>query len=366
MIAEEEKKLEREIERNRQVDTVFVAGTALSPAVEDQKSLFRGRRDIARLLDHDLSPDRRGLIVVLGQRRMGKTSLRQFLPTLMGTDVIVQIDFQQLSLDPHRGDLHRILVEALAAALPDPPPLPRTWNGAESLRWLQDLDRSAKIRAVIAVDEVERVQDGIQAGWCTTDFLDFLRAAGDSLRHIRILLFTAYPLHRLGPHWVDRLVSATTRPLTYLTEEEARGLVLQPVPDFPDIYPPGGVDRIIEQTHGHPFLVQKVCDELVRHMNETGGLLDAQGQQRRSTAEDLEDAFDRVIGNVEVFEDVWNHRTADEQACLLRLAREGPGPLDASARDLLREGFVIKHEKQSKDVAIAVPLFAAWIREMKG
>jgi uncharacterized protein len=86
----------------------------------------------------------------------------------------------------------------------------------------------------VVIDEVERVEDGIRDGWCSTDFLDFLRAAGDALRQIRFLLLAAYPLHRLGPHWTDRLVSVISRTISYLDERDARELITRPIPEFPD------------------------------------------------------------------------------------------------------------------------------------
>src|SRR6185295_18777730 len=139
-----------------------------------------------------------------------------------------------LSGDAHRETPHRRVLSEVAArsiAVSPPPESPR-WG--EAIRWLLELDRTcADQKVLVIIDEIERVEDGIRDGWCTTDFLDFLRAAGDVLRHIRFLLLTAYPLHRLGPHWTDRLVSVTSRTLTYLGEEEARELLVHPIPEFP-------------------------------------------------------------------------------------------------------------------------------------
>src|SRR5262249_11700005 len=152
------------------------------------------------------------------------------------------------------------------------------------------LDRALGDRSVLVViDEVERVEDDIRAGFCSTDFLDFLRAAGDSLRRVRLLLLTAYPLHRLGPHWVDRLVRVTSRPLPYLHAPDPRELLLRPIADFPDIYPEGGVDRILAETGRHPYLLQKVGDELCRLLNARG--------RRKATPDELIEVFDSVIGH---------------------------------------------------------------------
>jgi uncharacterized protein len=207
------------------------------------------------------------------------------------------------------------------------------------------------------VDEVERVQDDVAEGWCTTDFLDFARAAGDRLRRIRLLLLSAYPLHRLGPHWVDRLISATSRTISYLDDTAARELIIRPIPDFPDIYPPGGVDRIVAQTGRHPFLIQKVCDELCR-------LLNARGGRRRATEAELTEVFDGVVNGSDLFDELWRQRTEAERDTLRRLAASpGAAASDPVLHQLLREGYI---HKQDGQVAIAVPLFRDWIAHTQG
>jgi uncharacterized protein len=183
------------------------------------------------------------------------------------------------------------------------------------------------------------------------------RAAGDSLRRIRFLLLTAYPLHRLGPHWVDRLISVTTRTISYLEEPEARDLLLHPIPDFPDIYPEGGVDRILAATGRHPFLLQKVGDELCR-------LLNARGGRRRATDDELTEVFDIVVRGADLFDELWRQRTEEERESLRRLAASSePLPPDAAALQLVREGYV---EKRAGKITIAVPLFREWIADTQG
>src|SRR4029079_10671821 len=128
----------------------------------------------------------------------------------------------------------------------------------DGLRWLEEFDRAcADRKLLVVIDEIERVEDGIRDGWSSTDFLDFLRAAGDALHNIRFLLLTAYPLHRLGPHWTDRLISITSRTISYLDEHDARDLLTYPIPAFPDISPEGGAALILAQTGRHPYLLQK-------------------------------------------------------------------------------------------------------------
>lgn len=357
VIRAREDDLAREMESHPEVPSVFIAGPPLTPERAEDRTLFKGRRDIIRFIEHDLAPDRRGLLLIVGQRRMGKTSLCNYLPTYLGSGtIVVASNFQPLSGDAHRETPHRRVLSDVAArsiAASPPPESPR-WG--EAIRWLVELDRTCADRKVLVIiDEVERVEDGIRDGWCTTDFLDFLRAAGDVLRHIRFLLLTAYPLHRLGPHWTDRLVSVTSRTLTYLDEEEARELLVHPIPEFPDIYPPGGVDCILVQTARHPYLIQKAGDDLCRLLNSRGGL-------RIATRDELTEVFDGIIRDTDLFDEIWNSRTrtADERAALLRLAGASEvGDSDPAARQLVREGYL---ERRGDKVAIAVPLFREWIR----
>lgn len=358
VIRDQETQLAREIAERPQVPSAFVAGPPLTPERAEDRALFRSRADIIRLIAHDLAPDRRGVLLVVGQRRMGKTSLCNWLPEYLGTGTtVIGSNFQPLSGDPHRAAPHRRVLgdisRALGGAVPAPPASDRWGDG---LGWLEALDRTLTDRKLLVViDEIERVEDGIRAGWCSPDFLDFLRAAGDALRNIRFLLLTAYPLHRLGPHWTDRLVSVTGRTLTYLDEPDARELLTRPIPEFPDIYPAGGVDLILARTGRHPYLLQKVGDDLCRLLNAR--------ERRAATPDDLTEVFDGILSDAQLFDELWRSRTDDERATLRRLARSGdPGAPDPAALQLVREGYLERHGDQ---VDFAVPLFRDWIREWK-
>ncbi len=271
--------------------------------------------------------------------------------------LVIPVNFQSLSGDPHRETPHRAILAAIAAAQPSAPTPPDSPRWGDALRYLEDLDQALTDRSLLVViDEVERVEDGIRDGWCNTDFLDFLRAAGDALRKIRFLLLTAYPLHALGPHWVDHLVSATARSISYLDEPDARELICRPIDDFPDIYPEGGVDRILAATGRHPYLIQKVGDELCRQLNAD--------HRPRATPEDLEKVFDSVIGGADLFDELWRQRTDEERAALRRMAASAePVDADPAALQLVRQGYVVKRDDK---VAIAVPLFREWIADTQG
>ena len=353
VVAEEKAALAHEEAEHPQIPTPFLAGPALLQ--EETRILFRGRKDLVDVIDHDLTGDRRAPILLVGQRRMGKSSLINMLPIQLGTGTrVVALNFQGLTGSPQRGRPHSWIAAAVAAAHPEASTHPETEAWGETLGWLRDVDTSLKTsdrRLLVALDEIERLEDGIRAGWATTDLLDLLRAAGDVLERIRFLLATAYPLPRLGPHWVDRLINVLPRQLGPLDRESAESLVREPMPGFPDIYPDGGVERILDATRCHPYLVQLVCDQLCRHLNEHGRLV--------ATGDDIESAIDRALIETPLFDELWRQRTEDEKRVLQRLASGHEAGEDERGvvRGLEREGYVVRGE------GVAVPMFADWIVE---
>ncbi len=356
--------LERE---QLQVPLVFVAGVPLTPADEN---LFVGRRDLVHLLDQDLAAERPVPLVLLGQRRMGKSTLLNFLPRMLGTGTrVVRLDFQGLSGNALRAEPHRWVAAEVAEALAGGE-IQATSVPSEGVPWMAILVWLASLeeplaasdrRLLIALDEVEGLERGIREKWSDPAFLDFLRAAGDRLHRSRFLLVTAHPFSRLGPHWSDRLISAQTRRIEPLAEEEARVLLTRPVAGFPDIYPPGGVARLLAETACHPYLLQLTAYHLTRRLNDAGRL--------KATDDDLTAALDQVLEENNLFQNLWDDLTTAEQRLMATLSRgeEMPETVDEALiqarRELAREQL-IQRGGDGEGWRVAVPLFARWIREI--
>lgn len=347
------------------VPDVFQEGNSLKLDHPEHVDIFKGRRDLVAILDRDLSAKQRAPLLLTGQRRMGKSSLLSMLPRFLSTvETVVVIDFQQVAGEPDRGHPHRILAARLHAEVPDLPTPPGDDAWGPTLTWFREVDAllaERDHRVLLAIDEIERLQDGITAGWAPPDFLDFLRAAGDQLDHIRMLLVSAHPMQRLGPVWSDRLISAIQRPIGPLEPEHARELLEKPIPEFPPIWPAGAVERICRLTGNHPFLLQAVGNKVVQALN-TRGVLEADDA-------DVQRALNRTVEYAAHFPDLWKDRTEGERALLRRLAGSDEAdslrsrPLEVGEQTmavwLRREGFIVDVDAE---VRIATPLFATWIR----
>jgi len=104
-------------------------------------------------------------------------------------------------------------------------------------------------------------------------------------------------------------------PVSYLEPEASEQLITRPTPDFPLNYHPEVVQRIIYETHGQPLLIQRICQELVNHLNHE--LFDLEKQRdARVLPGDLDavlsDKF--VLSETRYFDGIWNDQIRDRPA----------------------------------------------------
>lgn len=198
---------------------------------------------------------------------------------------------------------------------------------------------------------MERLQEGVREGWATLDVLALFRDLGDRLRRTRLLLVTARRLDRVGPGWNDHLITSQLRRLSWLAPEEARALLTRPIPDFPAIWPEGAVERVIEVTNSHPYLLQLTGDRLVALLNQRG----AQAAQPDDVEQAIMDAIDRQT----VFRELWDTLEPTEQEVVRALAHAQAvtdGPVVRSLRD---EQHVTGGPGAWR---LAVPMFGTWVQ----
>src|SRR5262249_41190707 len=79
----ERKRMLLHVEEAREIPNPFIFG---NPVGEREDNLFVGRRDLARQIEADIVGAHLPPLLLHGPRRMGKTSLLQQLPRLLGPD----------------------------------------------------------------------------------------------------------------------------------------------------------------------------------------------------------------------------------------------------------------------------------------
>jgi uncharacterized protein len=340
-----------------EIPNPFVFGNAI---VETENNIFVGRRDIVRKIEASiLNTAQAPTLLLHGARRMGKTSILNQLPRLMGADIVpVIIDCQNPAIVGSEAILLRYFTAKICDSLSrrrveisllktdsDQP-----FAGFDD--WLRNTDLALPtgMRVLLCLDEYERLQQTLDDGWGVKVL--------DELRHILqhhhrfILMFSgAHSFHELGPTWTDRFINARSVRVSFLEHDEVLLLLTQPIPDFDLTYAPGALDALIDATRGQPFLTQAVACELVDFLNER--------HRTQATCEDVEKAITRAIENATAFfNDVWSNSQQEGQQIMLAIAGDIVPPAGAAASRWLRENDVL-----NDDGKFAVPMMKMWVKQ---
>jgi hypothetical protein len=110
-----------------------------------------------------------------------------------------------------------------------------------------------------------------------------------------VLLAGSHALDELQ-RWSNYLINVQVVKLGYLKEAEARQLVERPVKDFALRYEPAASQRVLDLTHGHPFLLQLLCAEIVTLKNEQDPSV-----RRLARCEDVEAAIPEALTSGSLF-----------------------------------------------------------------
>jgi hypothetical protein len=339
---------------------VFRPGTPLRP--ESDKDIFFGREDLRQELSREILTAREmPLFLLLGQRRVGKTSLLYFLPALLGSGF--QVVFQDLqdpavtSMTAWMQDLCRRIAQALKRTADQWQP-PKDWLQAwsEFLDWLNGATVGLERKLILALDEYETLHPYLQEDPKQgRRLLGALRSFSQHQNQVVFLFAGATPFSELRePDWSEFFVQAVRFPVGYLAKSDALRLITEPVPLD---YPPELTERLYRLTQGHPALIQRLCQQLVNIANRD--------ERRIMRIEDLDEALERAIDReTPAMERFWNEfcRTPACRDCVGQILA-GEAPIDRAALFRLQEqGYIVQEQGNWR---MRVPLFDEWLRKYR-
>jgi hypothetical protein len=357
----ERRKIEAELEASQPIRNPFVVG---NPVQETESNLFSGRRDIVRQIEESLvGAAQSPLLLLYGPRRMGKSTILNQLPRLMGPDfAVAAVDFQSSAVTGSAATLLKYFSQAVCSALrgrrlhAEPLTLAQLAEVPYAVfdEWLDNVIAAMPqtMRVLLSLDEYERLQAAMEAGWGGA-MLDFMRHLIQHRPRFVLLFAGVRTFAQMGPAWTDRLISARRIRVSLLRREEVIPLLTKPVPDFALTYEPGALEALIEPTNGQPFLTQAVASELVQVLNEQ--------RRRNATSADVELAVLRAMeSGGEYLANLWTDAGSDGQAVMLALAAGDNPPHCPEGLVRIREMDVLN---ASGD--FAVPLVRSWVRREK-
>jgi hypothetical protein len=267
--------LEERAAASVEIPQEYIAGPPLDARTSGRR--FRGRDDLFREIEQLALYSTPPVLLLYGQRRTGKTSTLMHLPKRVAPELVpllvaVQGLATTASLEGLAWGLADQIVESARRArnmrLPHPDSEAIRRDPVAGLqRWMRRLERIAEGRTLLlCLDEFERLGEIIEVTGSRAP-LNLLRYLMEHRLQWQLLFSGAHAPDELDDYWSDYLINTRTLHISYLDERDARGLIRHPTEDFPDIYQPETVNRIVNLSRCQPFLVQLLCYEIVERLN---------------------------------------------------------------------------------------------------
>ena len=382
----------REEQQRGPVPNPYVIGNPV------QGPLFVGREDVLRRLEELWgSSGQCPSVVLYGHRRMGKSSVLQNLGRLRLSEQSVLVDFNLQRIGRVRSTaelLHGLslkLYDAAAGAglgkgtLVEPLESDFLAEGKNPyLAFDRFLDKLGRLRDghrfLLTIDEFELFEEQIDEGRLDPHLLASFRAAFQTYPWLIMALAGLHRLEELRhDYWNPLFGSVSAIEVSFLSDGAARTLITSPAPDFPIDYDTPAIARIIELTHGQPYLIQLICHSLVaRHNRQL--TTEPIPPLRRFFLSDVEAVVNEpelFTDGIRYFQGVWDHASRStppgQTAVLTALAEhpEGltepelpqhcglsPESLQAALRALLRHA-VVQHD--GTKYRFTVELLRRWV-----
>lgn len=346
-------------------DDPFVIAKPLSP--ENGREVFRGRKNVSDQLSRRITGTRElPMLLIQGQRRVGKTSLISFLETLLDRRfVVVKQDMQQgglNSIEEWMQDLRLKVNRVLQHDEESVWQFSGNWgkDWAELGAHIQKVAEAQELRVILAIDEYERLHFLLRLR-SENEALDLLGAIRSFTQHQnRVILLFAGLLDfndLKAPDWTGIFVQRERIRVDYLSTADAKDLIEHPVPNFPITYTPEVVDEIVHLTQGQPALLQEIGSYLFNQAS--------QQQEPHITMSSLQECIRREIlvrGN-QVMEVFWTGFCADPRYKkavheIINTGQCADRPVVLRLEDY---GFIVK--QAGGGYKMRVPLFEEWVKE---
>lgn len=351
------------VEARQEIDHPYIIGVPLS--VDQQ--IFVGRIDITARIEQLLLDRLRPPLLLYGQRRMGKTSLLNNLGRLLSSTMIpLFVDLQgAVAATDHAGLLANVARDMSKSASERRdltlPPLSR-----ESLvhdpfsrfsEWLDEVEQTlGQNIGLLALDEFEALDGALTKGkFDETSIFGILRNLIQHRPRFKVLLAGSHTFEELQ-RWASYLINVQVVRLSYLKEAEARQLIEQPVKDFALRYEPEACQRVLAITHGHPFLLQLLCSEIVTLKNEQ-----APEVRRLAHVADIEAAIPEALSSGSFFfADIESNQVDAAGLSVLRFVA-AHGEKVVVSREVLTRQF-----SDNLDQALALPMKRELLEQVDG
>ena len=296
----------------------YMPGTPL----RHNSPIFVGRKHLFNFIADNIGQEaQRNVLMLIGQRRTGKTSVLLRLDHHLPSHLLpVYIDCQSLGVIPGMAaflhDIAWLIADSLAnrnidIAVPEIEEWQDNPTGRFRRQFLPQVQAllPTDTTLVFVFDEFEAIEQLVNDKILPPTIFPYLR---HMMQHSQQLGFIFVGTSRLeemsADYWSVLFNIALYQKISYLRDESAIELITRPVmPDL--VYDDLALDKILRVTAGHPYFVQLVCYTLIKRANS----------QRTPyvTISDVNAALDEMLRLGEVhFAYLWQRSTFTERAIL--------------------------------------------------
>jgi hypothetical protein len=330
----------------RTIPNPYVVGTPLRAG----SPLFVGREDVMTFLIDHLAAAHRNNLVLIGQRRTGKSSLLKQLPLRLGAEFLpVYLDGQSLGLDPGMpAFLHSIAAEivfamedqGLSIAAPNFTDFTENPTSYFERRFLADVRRQLGFRPLLLLlDEFEELEASVRRGTLDPAVFAFLRHLIQHSENLSVVFCGTHRLEELASdYWSVLFNISLYRHIGFLSRADATRLIQEPVAAGGMQYDDLALEKIWRVTAGHPYFLQLICHNLVNRHNRL--------RRNYVTVGDVNASLDEILTAGEAhFVYLWMESTPAQKLALFAMSQLGGigylTPLQA-ADDLARRGAPVQ------------------------
>ncbi|NEO45183.1 MAG: ABC transporter substrate-binding protein [Moorea sp. SIO4A3] len=269
------------------------------PIDDNDQELFVGRRKLFRFIEDNLR-NKTKVIIVYGQRRIGKSSLLNHIPKSVNLDhfAFVPFDLQSYnhkSLGQVLEELATEILDSLELDSPEIPlPDPIALDTEPSLFYNQFLpqvyQRLGNQNLALLLDEFETLnspdnnQDNNTIFQHLFPYLKSLVARQDNL----YLILCVEQQSKDLPNLLQIFKDAPSQEIGLLDQQTTEELITKPAAGLLS-YQPAAIQAIYNLSAGHPYFTQVLCFAIFSRAREL--------QQWQITPEDVENSVDQALEN---------------------------------------------------------------------
>jgi HAMP domain-containing protein len=300
----------------------YVAGTPL----ETGSPLFFGRDGLFSFIDENLKAAHRNNLVLIGQRRTGKSSLLKQLPLRLGENFLpVYLDGQNVALDPGLPAFFSNLAVEIGYTLQERGfqiviPDMHAFREHPAHTFERDFLRQVRTaigsrHLVLLLDEFEELEAAVRSGNLDASIFGFLRHLIQHESRLSVIFCGTHRMEELATDYWNVLFNISLyKHVGFLEYEEAVRLIQEPVTAFGMRYDDLALEKMWRITAGHPYFLQLLCHSLVNIHNRAG--------RSYVTVSDVNGALSEILSTGEAhFVYLWNESSRIERQVLTTLSR---------------------------------------------